>query len=94
MIAKRCTLPADLALVSKVGARRDDTGAWLPAQTRRAARQPRGEPERHWDRRLPRSTFGVQAPMTIPASRRGRPRAVRTASCTMIKAREKDSSQA
>lgn len=24
--------PADLALVSKVGARRDDTGAWLPAQ--------------------------------------------------------------
>ena len=24
--------PADLALVSKVGAKRDDTGAWLPAQ--------------------------------------------------------------
>src|SRR6201990_2283312 len=24
--------PADLALVSKVGARRDDSGAWLPAQ--------------------------------------------------------------
>ena len=24
--------PGDLALVSKVGARRDDTGAWLPAQ--------------------------------------------------------------
>jgi pyridoxine 4-dehydrogenase len=24
--------PADLALVSKVGARRDDTGAWMPAQ--------------------------------------------------------------
>jgi pyridoxine 4-dehydrogenase len=24
--------PADVALVSKVGARRDDTGAWLPAQ--------------------------------------------------------------
>ena len=24
--------PADLALVSKVGARRDDTGGWLPAQ--------------------------------------------------------------
>jgi pyridoxine 4-dehydrogenase len=24
--------PADLAIVSKVGARRDDTGAWLPAQ--------------------------------------------------------------
>ena len=24
--------PANLALVSKVGARRDDTGAWLPAQ--------------------------------------------------------------
>ncbi|OBF40703.1 oxidoreductase [Mycobacterium sp. ACS1612] len=24
--------PADLALISKVGARRDDTGAWLPAQ--------------------------------------------------------------
>src|ERR1700741_2767650 len=24
--------PADLALVSKIGARRDDTGAWLPAQ--------------------------------------------------------------
>src|SRR4029078_2545369 len=25
--------PADLAIVSKVGGRRDDTGAWLPAQT-------------------------------------------------------------
>src|SRR5277367_2091641 len=25
--------PDDLAIVSKVGGRRDDTGAWLPAQT-------------------------------------------------------------
>ena len=30
---RRCTpIPTELALVSKVGARRDDTGAWQPAQ--------------------------------------------------------------
>ena len=37
--------PDDLKLVTKVGARRDDRGGWLPAQTPgRAARRGRGQP--------------------------------------------------
>ena len=41
--------PADLALVSKVGAYRDDQGGWLPAQEPDQLRaRHRGEPDARW----------------------------------------------
>jgi len=60
--------PADLALVSKVGARRDDTGAWLPAQEPdQLARQPSRRTCTHWGPTAsPRSTFGCTAPAATP----------------------------
>ena len=60
--------PADLALVSKVGARRDDEGNWnAGAATRRTARRHRGEPPRRsastsWPRSTCASTPAIPAP--------------------------------
>ena len=71
--------PADLALVSKVGARRDEPGGWLPAQEPDELRaEHRREPRARWaPTGSPRSTCAYPTPSGPQRAGTSRPRTVR-----------------